>query len=118
MNISLVKKLISSGVIRQNTEIEAVYKGVDISGRAIAPTRGTFFVQNVKINSEREMIFFQTISTVDGAPRTILAEEIDTIDGMPVERLACIYGIDATGGKIEQGKRRGRRPRAKIAQAA
>lgn len=118
MNISLIRKLISTGVIRQNTEIEALYNGIDISGRPIARTLGTFFVQSVKINEEKEMVFFDTISTVDGSARKIMSSEIQALDGMPVERLASIYGIDATGGKIDQGKRRGRRPRAKVAMAA
>jgi hypothetical protein len=118
MNIPLIRKLISNGILRQNTEIEATYKGIDISGRAIAPTRGTFFLRGVKINEERQMVFFDTISTVDGHPRKIMAEEINSIDGMPIDRLASIYGISATGGHIDQGKRRGRRPRAKIAAVA
>lgn len=114
MNIPLVRKLISGGIIRQNTEVEAIYHGVDISGRAIARTQGTFFIQNVKINEGRQMVFFDTLSTVDGSQRKIMADDVLAIDGMPIERLASIYGISASGGKIDQGKRRGRRPRAKV----
>ncbi len=118
MNIELVRKLVQAGVIRQNTELDAFYMGIDISGRAIARTRGTFFVQSVKINEATETVIFDVLSTIDGAKRKLDSTEVLAVDGMPLERLASIYGIDASGGSIVQGKRRGRKPRAKITEAA
>jgi len=116
MNISLVRKLIEAQVIRQNTELDAYYMGVDISGRPIARTRGTFFVQAVKVLGET--VIFETVSTVDGHKRTVKSPDVVAVDGMPIDRLGSIYGINASGGKIDQGKRRGRRPRAKVVEAA
>lgn len=110
MNITLVKKLVQSGVMRQNTELEAKYLGVDISGRAIVPSRGTFYLTAVKINEEADTVTFVSISSVDGSKKSIAASDVLSVDGMPLERLASIYGIDASGGKIAQGKRRGRKP--------
>jgi len=114
MNISLVRKLVSNGIIRQNTEIDAYYMGVDISGCPIARTRGTFFIRNVKINERTSTIIFDTVSTVDGLPKTIFSNDVKRVDGMPIDRLAGIYGISGIGEAINQGKRRGRRPKAKV----
>jgi hypothetical protein len=118
MNITLIKKLTQIGVIRQNTEIEATYLGVDLSGNPLTPSRGTFFIQNIALTKDGGAAIFTTVSTVDGSGRKIRSENVHTVDGMPIERLAGIYGIDEGGSAIAQGKRRGRRPRAKQAVAA
>ena len=111
MNTNLVRKLIKEGVMRQNTEIEANYMGIDIAGRATARCLGTFFIQAVKIGQRSGLITFDTISTVDGQPRTVPAADVISVDGMPLDRLASIYAIDSVGGPIPQGQRRGRKPR-------
>ena len=111
MNTKLIRKLVTSGVIRENTEIEAFYKGVDMTGCERARVRGSFFIRGLKVNDEAGVTIFSTVSTIDGRPRTVLSEDVISVDGMPVDRLASIYGLDATGGKMVQGKRRGRKPK-------
>jgi hypothetical protein len=118
MNIALVRKLIEAGIIKQNTELDAYYMGVDISGRAIARTRGTFFIQSVRVQEASNTVIFETLSTVDGQKRTLKSHDVVAVDGMPLDRLGGIYGINETGGMIAQGKRRGRRPRPKVAATA
>lgn len=114
MNTNLIRKLVSAGVIRQNTEIDAFYKGVDMSGAPLARVRGTFFVRGLKINETAELVIFDTISTIDGSARTIMSNDVVYVDGMEVDKLASIYGFDAQGGKLVQGKRRGRKPRNRV----
>ena len=99
------------GIVRQNTEIEATYMGVDMSGNPVARTRGTFFIQGVRV-TKQDIILFDSVSTVDGSGRTIPSTDVHSVDGMPLERLAGIYAVNETGGDIEQGKRRGRRPKS------
>jgi hypothetical protein len=114
VNTVLIKKLVSMGIIRQNTEIEAYYHGNDLSGRPVLRTRGNFFVQTASVLKSTGDIVFKAVSTVDGSAKTVLAENLVTIDGMTLEALAETYCIDANGKKIAQGKRRGRRPRSMI----
>lgn len=113
MNTNLVRKLVSLGVVRQNTEIEATYRGVDLAGIALPRITGTFFVQGIRI-SKTGSILFDAKSTVDGTQRTFLSSDVSAIDGMPISKLTSIYGISATGSAVAQGKRRGRRPRVKV----
>ena len=111
MNINLVRKLVSAGVLRQNTEIEAKYRGIDLSGRPIIECKGHFFIQNIKILGEEAL--FDTISVIDGSSRRIKADDILFVDGMPIHKVASVYGISDRGLKLKEGKRRGRKPRAK-----
>lgn len=113
MNTDLVRKLVSLGVIRQNTEIEATYRGVDLAGIALPRITGTFFVQGIRI-SKTGSILFDAESTVDGIKKTFSSIDVSAIDGMPISKLTGIYGINTSGDAVAQGKRRGRRPRAKV----
>lgn len=111
MNTNLARKLVSAGVIRQNTEIEAEYKGIDLSGRPLIKSRGNFFVQSVKIINEE--VIFDVVSVVDGSPRRIKSSDILFMDGMAVKTVASIHGISDKGDKLKEGKRRGRKPKPK-----
>lgn len=115
MNLQLVRKLIETGVIRQQTEIEASYVGVDIAGVRNAKVTGTFFVQSVRINEKTGQVIFDTISTKNGAKRTIVNEDVVSIDGMDLSRLAANYNFDDIGGHVPEPTRRGRKPGAKRA---
>lgn len=115
MNLNLVRKLIETGVIRQQTEIEAYYVGVDMAGVRNAKVKGTFFVQGVRLNDKTGVIIFDTISTKNGAKKTILNEDVVSIDGMDLTRLAANYNFDAEGGHVPEPTRRGRKPGAKRA---
>ena len=115
MNLNLVRKLIETGVIRQNTEIEASYVGVDMAGVRNAKMVGTFFVQGVRINQTTGTVIFDTISTKNGAKKTIVNEDVLSIDGMDLTRLAANYNMDDKGGHVPEPTRRGRKPGAKRA---
>lgn len=115
MNLNLVRKLIETGVIRQQTEIEAYYVGVDIAGVRNAKVLGTFFVEGVRLNEKTGTVIFDTISTKNGAKRTIVNADVVSIDGMDLTRLAANYNFDAEGGHVPEPTRRGRKPGAKRA---
>ncbi len=118
MNLNLVRKLIETGVIRQQTEIEARYVGVDMAGVRNAKMVGTFFVQGVRINETTGTVIFDTISTKNGAKKTIVNEDVLSIDGMDLTRLAANYNFDEVGGHVPEPTRRGRKPGAKAAAEA
>lgn len=116
MNRDLVQKLIEKGAIRARTEMEAHYNGVDISGARLARVRGNFIVIAAKAIGDK--IAFDGVSTDDGAKQNFLAEDIIAIDGMDPERFANIYGMNEFGEILRQGKRRGRKSKAVLAQMA
>jgi hypothetical protein len=112
MQVSLIKQLVQRGILRENTEIEAHYRGYDISGSPIVKARGIFLVRNIKII--KGVAIFETVSTVDGSKKNIEASDVLLIDGMDYDRLIASHDMDDDGEKVYQGKRRGRKP--KVAQ--
>jgi hypothetical protein len=87
-----------------------------MAGLALPMVSSTFFVQNVRV-TKSDLIYFDSISTIDGSPRTIKSSDVSLVDGMPLQRLASIYSVNESGGSIKQGKRRGRRPNKSVAEA-
>lgn len=107
-------KLIEKGVITERTEIDAYYKGVDIGGAALARTQDNFTVVSAKAIGGT--VLFEVVSTTDGSKRRIDTNDVFKIDGMEPQRFASIYGLTAQGVDVKQGKRRGRKPKAKMEQ--
>lgn len=108
----LALALIQKGILRHNTEIDAAYKGVDLSGAAIASVRGNFIITSAKQTPSD--IIFETRDTSDGSKRSIKCTDVYMIDGMDPSRFAGIYGLNETGDPIKQAARRGRKPKAKV----
>lgn len=115
MNTQLTAKLIEKGVIRINTEIDAYYTGFDIAGVAAAPTPGNFTI--VGARKKAQSFIFEVRNTTDGSRRTVMAEDVQMIDGMEPDRFAEIYGLTPEGQEVKQGKRRGRKPKNQKAEA-
>lgn len=118
MNLSLVRKLIETGVIRQQTEIEAFYVGVDMAGVRNARVKSSFFVQGVRLIEATGTVIFDAVSTLNGSKVTIRNADVISIDGMDLERLAANYNLDLAGGHVPEPTRRGRKPGAKAAAEA
>jgi hypothetical protein len=116
MKTDLVQKLIEKGAIKQRTEIEAYYKGIDLSGARLARVRGNFIVLGARLVEGR--ISFDGLSTIDGTRERFLADDILMVDGMDPERFAHNFGLDINGETLRQGKRRGRKPKILLAQMA
>jgi hypothetical protein len=111
MNIFLVRKLVEAGIIKENTEIEANYIGMDISGSPLAKGKGFFNLKALKVNEKIGRVIFHTVSTIDGSPKILMDHEVCKIEGMEIHQLAQVHGIDPLGGLVPvEGKRRGRKP--------
>lgn len=113
MSPSLTSRLIEKGIIRINTEVDAYYNGYDMAGVAQARTPGNFTIQGAKKTADT--FIFEVRNTIDGSQRKIDCREVNMIDGMEPVRFAEIYGLTEDGAEIKQGKRRGRKPKARVA---
>ena len=100
--------LINQGSIRSETEIEAFYKGVGLSGKATERVRGTFLVKEAKRLKSGEIIF-ETVNATDGHVRRISCSEVITVDGMEPERAINVAGFSLEGDQIIPLKKRGRK---------
>jgi hypothetical protein len=116
MKTEVVKKLIEKGAIKRETEVEASYRGIDMSGGALARARGVFLVLGARLMEDQ--VTFDTVDTRFGGRQSIKATDIISIDGMEPDRFANIFGLDENGDPLKQGKRRGRKPKALLAQMA
>lgn len=114
MNQTLLRKLIEQNIVRPQTEIDVFYRGIDVSGNESVPVQGTFIIMAIRDLGE-EGFEFVGASVIDGTRRRIRSRNILKIDGMDPVRLAYVHGITETGGKVVEGKRRGRKPKALLA---
>lgn len=116
MKTEVVKKLIEKGAIKRETEVEAHYKGNDLSGGPLARSRGIFLVLGARLMEDQ--VTFDAIDTRWGSRQQIHSDDIIAIDGMDPARFANIFGLTEEGEVLKQGKRRGRKPKALLAQLA
>jgi hypothetical protein len=108
----LLRKLIEKEFFHTGTEIDATYRGNDLSGVPIHSFEQTFTVTGIFETRKTKRIKLDCFSTVDGRSIRIDVDNIVNIDGMTPERFAENYMIDTDGGEIKpSGKRRGRRPK-------
>lgn len=113
MNINLTKQLINRNVIRSGTEVTAYYRGVGLSGASVVKSVGTFTVSRAAIREDD--VIFEAASTVDGQTTRLSASAVILLDGMDPARMAGIYGLSGEGETLQQGKRRGRKPKVRPA---
>lgn len=116
MNEFLLRKLVERNIVKRSTEIDAVYKGLGISGLENVETVGTFLVMEIVDNGTE--FLFEVADVIDGRRRKLPSGAIRMIDGMEPTRLATIYGLSDKGEPLRQGKRRGRKPKALLAAMA
>jgi hypothetical protein len=116
MDITLARKLIAKGAIRQKTEIDAKFRGVGIDGKRSALTQGTFFIKGARMTVDN--LIFEAVNTQDGDTIRIDVNDIYKVDGMEPSRFAQINGLDGDGEPVKPGKRRGRRTNAEKAAMA
>lgn len=108
----LLRKLIEKDYFKIGSEIDATYRGVDLSGTPIHTFAQTFTVTGIFETRKTKRILVDCISTIEGRTIRIGVDAIVAIDGMTPERFAENYMLDNTGGDIKpSGKRRGRRPK-------
>ena len=103
-DVNFYSALIQKGVIHQDSEINANYKGIDLSGSAYLKYNGIFTITDILENEDK--IIFNVSSIEDGAPRQISSEDITKIDGMEISRIANVYGLHPNSKKRKKGRRR------------
>jgi hypothetical protein len=112
MNVLMVRRLIERGVIRKGTEFEAHFNAHDLSGQAASRIRGSFFIVRALASKDSGRIVFEADRPGDAALYQFPAEDVITLDGMSLEKLARSYDLGTEGETLPSGKRRGRKPGA------
>jgi hypothetical protein len=108
----LLRKLIEKDYFKRGTEIDATYRGVDLSGAPIHTFAQTFTITGIFETRKTKRLLMDAHSVVDGRTIRIAVDNIVNIDGMTPERFAENYMIDPLGEEIKpSGRRRGRRPK-------
>ncbi len=108
----LLRKLIEKQYFKTGTEIDASYRGHDLSGAPVHSFEQTFTVTGIFETRKTKRILVDAFSTHDGSTIRIGVDNIVKIDGMTPERFAENFMIDTEGGDIKpSGRRRGRRPK-------
>ncbi len=111
MHEILLRKLIDKDYFKAGTEVDATYRGVDLSGQPIHIFEETYTVARIMETRKTKRILIDIHSTRDGRPVRIAVDNIIKIDGMTPERFAENYMITTDGDDIlPTGARRGRRP--------
>src|SRR4051794_36552142 len=118
MHALLAKRLMEKEAIRQYTEFEAYYNAHGLSCVAYARLLGRFRITAARVCRRGAEVVFEAQHCDDtSSVYRFTNAQIVSLDGMPPARLTAIYNFSATGEDINAGKRRGRKPRAKPAEA-
>ena len=107
----LLDKLIDRKILGPDSEIDAVYTGIDMAGQPFVRSRGTFIIRSIRKTETGYSM--SCASVVDGTMRDIPDTAIVLIDGMSPDRVAETYGMTPEGEIIPPGRRRGRKPKVR-----
>lgn len=110
MKLQLAETLLQQNLLKSGTEITATYRTGSVGNLPVV-CKGDFMIDDA-VTKEGQLLF-RSRDTREGRRWLIAAENVEAIDGMAPERYAAVYGIKANGLKAQQGKRRGRPPKAK-----
>jgi hypothetical protein len=108
--MNLAKRLVEKGAIREDTEIEAYYRGHSLSCLDDARLIGRFKLKVAKLSADKTQMIFEALSP-DRRVYRLSNDDVVNLDGMPPDRLASIYNLNIRGEDVAPGKRRGRRPK-------
>lgn len=112
MEEQLLRKLIEKNHFTTGTEVDAIHKGVDLSGTALHSFEGTYTVTSLLESRKTGKLILELASVRDGYRVRVNADAIRGIDGMTPLRFAENYMVAPDGSDIKlSGKRRGRRPK-------
>ena len=110
MQNKLAEALVTRGVLKVGTEVEAYHQAVGLGGVTTVKVANYFTIASVAVKTTGNVVF--TLAALrDGALSQVLAEDIINIDGMDPARFAAVWDIKADGGKAVVGARRGRKPK-------
>lgn len=108
----LLHKLIEKNFFITGTKVDAMRKGVDLSGQPMHQFGDTFTVVGLATSQKTGRLLVEVVSSNGDLRRRLTADQIINIDGMTPERFAENYMIAPDGSDIKVvGRRRGRRPK-------
>ncbi len=97
MHANLARTFIERKIIQKGTMVEAYYHTKGISGQFDSSVLGTFRL--IGAQSIGDWIFFDTIGPNDIRYR-IRCDNVVSLDGMPVNRIAASHQLNETGDFI------------------
>jgi len=103
MDKAIGKELIKRKIIKEETEIKAMYSAVAFGGIGTVENVGDFTINSVDENS-KGVPFFHARSNVDGKWEDITLDRIILVDGMEPVKLAEAYGIKNKTKKVKKKK--------------
>jgi hypothetical protein len=108
----LIRKLIEKNYFQVGTEVDATFRGLDLSGVQMHYFESTFTVASLLESKKSGLLILELVSTADGNVIRVKTDSIKKIDGMTPERFGENYMIAEDGGELKPtGRRRGRRPK-------
>jgi hypothetical protein len=110
MDNKLAEALVAKGVLPAGTEVRAKYQGKGLCSVNTVLVTGDFSIAQTIVREDGKVVF-RLADLRSGKPTSVMAEAIETIDGMDPIRFADVYNVTADGGKAVLGKRRGRKPK-------
>lgn len=112
MREELLRKLIEKQYFKIGTEVNATFKGHDLSGLAHNYFEETFTVLALLESRKTGKLIIELGSVFDGDRVRVKTDAITMIDGMTPERFGENYMINEDGSDLKPtGRRRGRRPK-------
>lgn len=112
MNTNLVRALMSMGIIRQGTVIQAYQNVRSLSCQCDSKVIGSFIINRARLLGGTRVVF-DTIN-LDQTPHSVQSEEIIMVDGMMVNRIASSHNLSLEGVAITGRSRRGRRKKVPV----
>ena len=112
MNLNLFNVLTSRGIINEGTALDAKgYTATEVTGLARKLSKGvrTYIYRDHVAGRLDTKVLVTDPET--NAKAHILVSEINLVDGMPISRLAGIYGLSEEGEPVSMAPRRGRKPK-------
>jgi cell division GTPase FtsZ len=110
MENKLAEALVKKGVLPAGTEVHAKHFAKGLCSVNTVLVSNDFSIIGTTIREDGKVVF-RLADLRSGKPTDVLAEAVETIDGMDPVRFADVYNVTADGGKAILGKRRGRKPK-------
>lgn len=112
MSSDLARVLLTRGVIRQGTVLEAYRNVRGLSCVCNSTILSSFTIQRARLLNKTDVVFDAVDPNL--TIQQIKAEEVVNLDGMPVERVAQAQNLRMDGELLGPRSRRGRRKKAEL----
>lgn len=106
MKSKLARVLIERGVIQRGTILEAYHNTKGISCQCDTEVLGRFRL--IGAQATRDWVFFETIIPETKEQHRLRCDQIISLDGMPVDRIAESQQLNEDG-EVKANSRRGRK---------